>query len=157
MKKKRGSHLFPLPIVHRELFCYALFLLEYRAGAPAKDYVHLLAFTFTIRTIRTVDFYETKATTAWGVCVRGGKEAVFTPILGSWRFHCVDQFYPANKKTRPYFVKRPADYEIQATRKKTDTKETQKYIFHYIVSTFTSILSSLVCIVFNLILGATRY
>ena len=72
MKKKRGSHLFPLPIVHRELFFYALFLLEYRAGAPAKDYVHLLAFTFTIRTIRTVMTFMRRKRQQRGVCVCGG-------------------------------------------------------------------------------------
>ena len=72
MKKKRGSHLFPLPIVHRELFFYALFLLEYRAGAPAKDYVHLLAFTFTIRTIRTVMTFMRRKRQQCGVCVCGG-------------------------------------------------------------------------------------
>ena len=70
MKKKRGSHLFPLPIVHRELFFYALFLLEYRAGAPAKDHVHLLAFTFTIRTIRTT--FMRRKRQQRGVCVCGG-------------------------------------------------------------------------------------
>ena len=74
MKKKRGSHLFPLPIVHRELFFYALFLLEYRAGAPAKDYVHLLAFTFTIRTIRTVMTFMRRKRQQRGVCVCGEGE-----------------------------------------------------------------------------------
>ena len=74
MKKKRGSHLFPLPIVHRELFFYALFLLEYRAGAPAKENVHLLAFTFTIRTIRTVMTFMRRKRLQCGVYVCGGGE-----------------------------------------------------------------------------------
>ena len=72
MKKKRGSHLFPLPIVHRELFFYALFSLEYRAGAPAKDYVHLLAFAFTVCTIRTVMTFMRRKRQQRGVCVCGG-------------------------------------------------------------------------------------
>ena len=72
MKKKRGSHLFPLPTVHRELFFYALFLLEYRAGAPAKENVHLLAFTFTIRTIRTVMTFMRRKRQQCGVYVCGG-------------------------------------------------------------------------------------
>ena len=101
MKKKRGSHLFPLPIVHRELFFYALFLLEYRAGAPAKDYVHLLAFTFTMRTVMT---FMRRKRQQRGVCVCGGRggeeEAVFTPILGSWRFLPPPHFPPDMRYTR---------------------------------------------------------
>ena len=88
-EKKRGSHLFPLRIVHRELFFFSLFSLEYQAEAPAKDYVHLLAFTFTIRTFMTVTRRKRQQRGVWG---RGGSIhpnirilVVFLPIfLQSW-------------------------------------------------------------------------
>ena len=91
MGTKRVSHLFPLPIVHRELFFFALFSLEYRAGAPAKDYVHLLAFTFTIRTFMT-STRRKRQQRGGCVCVWGGGGSiqpnvrileVFSPLFSS--------------------------------------------------------------------------
>ena len=93
------ERLTPFPSSHRppRAFFYALFSLEYRAGAPAKDYVHLLAFTFTIRTIRTVMTFMRRKRQQRGVCVcAGGEEAVFTPILGSWRF--LPPYFPPNMR-----------------------------------------------------------
>ena len=44
--KKKEVRLFLLPIVHSEPF-FSLFLLEYRAEVPAKDYVHHFPCFFT--------------------------------------------------------------------------------------------------------------
>ena len=65
-KEAQTFSLFPSSTAS---FFFALFSLEYRAGAPAKDYVHLLAFTFTIRTFMTSTRRKRQQR---GVCVWGG-------------------------------------------------------------------------------------
>lgn len=138
--KKKEARLFPLPIVHRELF-FSLFLLEYRAEAPAKDYVHHFPCFFTktatilkgFRVLvtkwlwlhfRTL-FHGKQVRNDWEICwfqlsfmvlyliwneisrfwfVKTRKRQIdielFCSLLSG---HCVDQFYPANKKKTSKF------------------------------------------------------
>ena len=164
--KKKEARLFPLPIVHRELF-FSLFLLEYRAEAPAKDYVHHFPCFFTktatvlkgFRVLvtkwlwlhfRTL-FHGKQVRNDWEICwfqlsfmvlyliwneishfwfVKTRKRQIdielFCSLLSG---HCVDQFYPANQRKSLNLVKASWLWNL-STRKKTDTKESQKYIFH---------------------------
>ena len=86
--------LTPFPSSHRPpraFFLCAIFI-GVPSGSPCEGLRASPRFhVYNTYNTYCYDFYETKATTAWGVCVRGGggeggKEAVFTPILGSWRF-----------------------------------------------------------------------
>ena len=79
-EKKRGSHLFPLRIVHRELFFFFAIFIGVPSGSPCEGL--RASPRFHVYNTYFYDCYETKATTAWSV-----GEAVFTPILGSlWFF-----------------------------------------------------------------------
>lgn len=137
-KKRLAFSLFPSSIAS---YFFSLFLLKYRAGAPAKDYVHHFPCFFTktatvlkgFRVLvtkwlwlhfRTL-FHGKQVRNDWEICwfqlsfmvlyliwneisrfwfVKTRKRQIdielFCSLLSG---HCVDQFYPANKKKTSKF------------------------------------------------------
>ena len=78
-KKKRGSDLFPLPIVHRELFFF-FFWMRYFHWSTEREPLRRTTCISSLSRLQYVLLWDESDNSV------GCGRAVFTPILGSWRF-----------------------------------------------------------------------